>query len=232
MHSPIEFVPWDVFQSRFVWNQGEHVTLIGQSGSGKSTLAQSLLPYRKYNLVLVTKPRDDTLSRFSKLGYEVTRKWPPKDKDATKVVYWPDISSVERIDGQRQDVERLLEYVYRHGGWCLYVDEAPYVNDFLGLSQHLRLLWLQGRAMGVSMVAGAQRPRYLPLEAYSQATHLFIASNSDKQDVKRLSDISGALAPRVMAEVPQLAAHEFLYVNTRDNVLLKTNVRTRVKRRK
>ena len=226
----VPFVPWDKFLTMFRWEQGEHVTLVGHSGSGKSTLGLSLLPYRKYVTVVVTKPRDPILSKFRKQGYRIVREWPPPE-DATKVVFWPPIEKSENLETQRVDVAKCLRDIYTTGGWCVYVDEGTYVSDFLGLAQELRLLWLQGRAMGVSLVTGAQRPRYLPLEAYSQSTHLFLWVANDRYDVKRLAEIGGAVAPTVQSVIPTLAKHECLYVNTRDGELLRTNVRTRMKRK-
>jgi hypothetical protein len=109
---------------------------------------------------------------------------------------------------------RALAEIYRAGGWCVVLDETRYITDFLKLARHVELLWLQGRSLNVSMVAAAQRPRHLPLAAYSQASHLYLWNVRDRADVKRLSEISGqADIRRIQAEVQGLSKHEALYVN-------------------
>jgi len=87
--------------------------------------------------------------------------------------------------------DRALRDVYSQGGWCVYLDEARYITEFLGLSKLVELLWLQGRSLGVSVVASTQRPRHLPLAAYSQASHIYIWRNRDAQDMKRLAEMAG-----------------------------------------
>lgn len=227
----VPFVPWDRFLANFRWKQGEHITLVGHTGSGKSTLAHSILPYRRHVAVIVTKPRDPILGKFRKQGYKVVREWPP-EPGTEKVVFWPPIDSADKLETQGLAVDKCLRDIYSAGGWCVFVDEGPYVTGFLGLEREMRLLWQQGRAMGVSVVTGSQRPRYLPLEAYSQATHLFLWHANDKYDIKRLADIGGAVSADVQSVIPTLANHEVLYVNARDGELLRTNIRTRTKRRK
>src|SRR5690242_7261177 len=79
-----DVVPWDQFlATRFLWRQGEHVSLIGRTGGGKSTLALAITPKRKYVAVLGTKPRDSTLSGLLKNGEGWRRMptWNPHRQD-------------------------------------------------------------------------------------------------------------------------------------------------------
>lgn len=68
------FERWDVFLSKFKWEQGEHVTTIGPTGSGKTVLNRALLMQWRFVVVLGVKNRDKELyGPFERLGYQVER---------------------------------------------------------------------------------------------------------------------------------------------------------------
>ena len=199
--------------------------MIGPTGCGKTTLATKLLPLRKYVAVMATKPRDPILTTFKKQGYEVTREWPPPlpPEVAPKVVFWPKSETMDSIRKQGSQVRAALRDIYRQGGWTVYFDELRYVTDFLGLRQEVELLLLQGRSLGVSVVCGAQRPAWLPLTVYDQATHLFLWRETDRRNLQRMSELGGVDSAKIMRTLPRLSKHETLYVNTRDGVIYRTS---------
>ena len=138
---------------------------------------------------------------------------------------WPKVDSIDDVPDQAELFRRMLYDAYRAGGWTLYLDEARYLAEYLGLSRQMELLWIQGRSLGVTMIASAQRPRHLPLAAYSQATHLYLWRNTDRQDLRRLSEISGSVdIGMVIAAVQSLARHEVLYVDAQRGMLHTTIV--------
>lgn len=206
------------------WRQGEHLTLIGPTGCGKTTLATKLLPLRRYVAVMATKPRDPILATFKKMGYVVTREWPPRlpPEVAPRVVFWPKSETMDSIKKQVPQLRMALQDIYRQGGWTVYFDELRYVTDFLGLRQEVELLLLQGRALGVSVVSGAQRPAWLPLTVYDQATHLFLWRETDRRNLQRLAELGGVDSRKIMGILPKLSRHETLYVNTRDGTMYRT----------
>jgi hypothetical protein len=103
------------------------------------------------------------------------------------------------------------------GHWCVFADDTYYLADILGNPVHddLTEMWAMGRSHGVSLVAGIQRPAYVPLLAY-QATHLFFWRENDKRNLQRISDIGiedSALVERLVRNL-DAARRQVLYVNT------------------
>lgn len=214
---------WPTFVASLKWRQGEHVTLLGPTGAGKTTLALELLPLRKWVMVFGTKPRDPSLDRLKReYSYEVARSWPPP-AGVRRVILWPDVRRMGAVFKQQDVFAEAMEHIYEAGGWCIYMDELRYVTSTLKLAAHTELLWQQGRSLGVSLVGGTQRPAKVPLEAYDQATHLFLWRDSDKRNLDRLADISGDVdRDLIRATVTQLGRHEVLYVDTRTGRLAVT----------
>ena len=62
-YQEIPFVPWRKFESSWVWNQGEHLLVVGDTGQGKTTIQSRLLDRREFVVVFVTKTHDETISR-------------------------------------------------------------------------------------------------------------------------------------------------------------------------
>lgn len=118
-----------------------------------------------------------------------------------------------------------LGSIFHQGGWTVYVDEARYVHETLKLTPYLKLLWQQGRSLGISLVTTTQRPAYMPLEMYDQATHLFLWRDTDRINLARLSSIAGDLdRDQLREEVGKLPLHDFLYANTRTGAVLRSRV--------
>jgi len=220
----VAYVPWADFRRRLGWQQGEHVTLIGKTPSGKTTLALQLLPLRRFVAVLATKPRDPLIERLRSQGYKVTRTWPVPAEVYERVVFWPRVETMGDQWEQERAVARMLENIYAEGGWTVYLDEVRYVSEpsYLGLRSHVQLLWTQGRSLGVTVVAGSQRPAWVPLEAFSQADHLFLWRESDDANLKRVASIAGIHTKLLRELVPQLPEHQALYVNTVTGALART----------
>jgi hypothetical protein len=223
----IERMDWDAFLAQFRWEQGEHVSCIGHTGAGKTTLIRSILHRRAFVAVIATKPsgRDKTMSGIIRQGYRRITEWPPPHRGAAReqrVVLWPDFRRPEDVANQRYQVDRALREIFVAGSWCIFVDEAYYLCHYLGLTKLLELIWTQGRSIGLSLVAGTQRPAFVPLFMYSEATHLFFWRSNDEVNLKRIGGIGGKNAKLIRETVMDLPKHDCLYLNSRTGQMVIT----------
>lgn len=198
------------------WEQGEHTTLLGRTGSGKSEVATRLLELRGWVVAIFTKRRDPTIDALKAAGYVPIRSWPPP-AHVRRVILWVPFAEADDEQLQAEQIGRALREIIAEGAWTVYVDELPWLQR-LGLTKLLEAIWLQGRSIGLSLVACAQRPFGVPQAALSQATHLLIWGSKDRRDLDRLAEISGGVDKAKLREiVADLPAHAFAYVNTRND---------------
>jgi hypothetical protein len=224
----VERVEWDEFvKSRSRWEQGQHVTLIGPTGKGKTTLALAILPMRNFVVAFGTKPKDATLDKLHKSGgWRLVRKWEQMPnilhRKAMRVVLWPKYQTPRDLPGQHYEIATALHEAFAMGSWCLFVDELWYFDKFLKQREMLEMIWTQGRSVGISLVAGTQRPAHVSLLAYDQATHVFFWRDNDERNLKRISGMNGLNAQLIRSTVATLADHDVLYVNTRTGAMTVT----------
>lgn len=144
-----------------------------------------------------------------------------------KILLWPDASDPARsIHVQREVFEKALLDIFHAGGYAVHFDEAAYMARKLRLADLMETYWQQARSMRISISAATQRPADIPLEAYDQATHLFLARNRDANAQKRLGEIGGGIDGKLVARiVADLPKYDWLYVDTRDGSMVIVNVR-------
>lgn len=143
---------------------------------------------------------------------------------APRVVLWPPFRRIADVDRQREVFYRAIDDVFASGGWCLFIDELYYMAspEFANLGDELRMIWQQGRSIGISLVTATQRPAWVPLEAYSMATHVFFWRTSDKRDLDRIAGLGAHDSAMIRDTVRDLRQYEVLYVNTRTGALART----------
>jgi len=224
------FVRFDRFMDDWRWKQGEHVTTIGPTGSGKTVLNRELLRRRDYVIVLGVKNRDPELyGPFQREGYELVHNFnavPPEDIDVQRVLYVPltDKHGTEGRAVKTRKFRQVLNDVYDVGYWCVYADDIQYMADQLKLAAEFEELWILGRSEGVSVVASSQEPVDIPLQAYGQATHLFLFRNDDLRRAQRMAELAGRNREVVQETIFSLPQHEFLYINKRSGEMLRSKV--------
>jgi len=223
MSSP-ERLEWLDFIRRLDWQQGEHVALVGPTGGGKTTLALAILRARRHVIALGCKPEDATLKALTRKGsgYKLIRELDQRDRMHERYVLWPKYDRRSDIVNQQRVFRETFDELFVERNWCVFADEVTYLAKRLGLEHSLKDWWQQGRSIGLTLVGATQRPYHVPLEMWSQSTHLFIWRLTDRRDLDRIGNISGAVdTGDIRKWVTQLridppnGVHECLYVNTR-----------------
>ncbi len=219
----------DFVSSRFHYHPGEHVTFLGRTNSGKTTLAYQLLEHittpEMPVLSLVVKPRSPTVDKWRKrLQHPLTRTWPPAGASLRKKpagwTVWPKHS----FDPDRDDAMLYVKMrtammdAYKRGKRIVFADETLGLS-LLGLDKYMVVLWTRGREMPTGLWAATQKPSHIPLYAYNQATHLFLAKENDKRGRQRFGEISGFDARFIETLVMSLRKWEWLYINQDDDTI-------------
>lgn len=222
--------PWNVAYDAMNWRQGEHVTLIGPTGRGKTELTMKILENRKWVLFVATKKRDDTLKPLRSMGYRTIKtaaELNPSvgNRFVLQLDFPPRLDASELKLRHMLVLREILMRAYRQTGWTVVLDEARYICDYLGLKAEVMLLWLQGRSQGNSVVCSTQRARFIPLEAYDQATHLFLWTDPDSGNLGRNSEIIGTDVGELSLAMESMSRHDVIHINHREDTLTVTNTR-------
>ncbi len=172
-------------------------------------------------IILVVKPRDETIDEWNKkLQFPIVRDWPPHDlkrfwyRDKSGWVLWPRHAfDPEKDDKHLHDVlRRALLDAYKRGHTITVVDEAFGAANELKLAKELITIWSRGRSMGNGLWAGTQKPSHVPTWFYSQAHHLFLANDPDERNRERFGEIGGIDSKVIEEIVIGLKKFEFLYI--------------------
>lgn len=229
--------PWDRFvREYFKPSPGEHVAIIGPTGQGKTVLQNNILPLYPFVAVFATKPVDRSMDDLIRDGgYVRLAKWNPLGFNPNPIehprrVIWPDASHIDSIDLQKKVFNEAFAKIFREGGrparnpvgWAIAIDELWYIVNMLGLGKEVKVILLQGRSIGISLIAATQRPAWVPLEIYDQSTHLFFFRDNDSTNLDRISKLNKNIGSRMADMVANLDHHQVLYVNTRTGKMART----------
>lgn len=219
----ITFPREEFIEERFDYETGEHVTLLGPTQSGKSTLAGQLIDHVATEevpaVILVMKPRDKTVTKWIKqYEWKKVETWPPVrffwQKKPEGYVLWPKHTFNTDRDNDKLSDEfgRALMDSYKKGDRIVFGDEIYGLVAELGLKDDLITIYSRGSSMGCGLWAATQKPTHVPLWAYSQANHLFIANDPDERARERFGEIGGIDPKFVEYHVMRLPKYHWLYI--------------------
>lgn len=231
---------WPEFYKRFVWQQDQHVGIIGPTDSGKTNLAYSILPKRTYRTVFGFKARDKTLAALISpspiaKAYGRYKPFPVWRKEGSNVsprrLLWPreylgDLGAMISSPGRPSVVTTIfsdaMASIYRDPGWGLFIDDLWFVCNVLRMEQLVKIYLMMARSLPVPLLMASQRPAWIPLEVYDQSTHLLFARDNDEQNLSRISGIAWLSAEDIVRIVANLPMYQFLYLNTRTGYMCRT----------
>ena len=211
----------EFIRERWDYKPGEHVTFLGSTGSGKTTLGFELLQAtvnpKLPAIVLVAKPRDPVIKAHKeRFDFKMVRRWPPPLTSLRKPpgwILWPRTEFDPEKDESHfaEEFRKAILWANRHGNNIIFADDVFKLID-LGLSRELVMVWSTGRSMGSGLWVLTQKPSHIPLWAYNQAEHLFLAYEADERGRKRFAEIGGISGVDIETHVSKLKRYEWLYI--------------------
>jgi hypothetical protein len=195
-------VPWETLGPEFfnTWGRPngtvmpEHLTVYGPSGSGKTYFITYVMTVRanlrgSHAVVIATKRADPTLETA---GWPIIDKWPP-DYGQNQVIFWTRAGLTDEDQAeQRARVFRLLNQLWvPDSNMMVNWDELPYIVNDLGLRRVVGTYYREGRANGITNIAGAQRPADVTRYPHSEAGWTVAFKPKDQDDRKRVAEVFG-----------------------------------------
>jgi hypothetical protein len=163
------------------------------------------------------------MDKFLAMGFHRIPNW-GYNEVSNYLVLWPSIKGYNHVAKQRDVFADAMDAIYRQGGWCVVFDEVSYLSDTLSMDRQLKFMLQQGRSSGISIVGMTQRPAFIPLAFYDQATHLFVWRDNDRRNRQRLGELAGNASAVVQREVAGLARREVLYLHKDTGYRVRTTV--------
>jgi hypothetical protein len=166
-----------------------------------------------WSVYLWTKPRDKTISNFIvKNRFKIVTKPPFNFKrEPGKFAIKAEAKSLKDLRAAQEGLfANAMDATWMTGKLALVLDELRYLTQILGLQDAVSVLFLQARSSSITLIAGSQRPRWIPIEAMSESKHFFIGPLLDKKDRQRLAEVL-PLSTILLTE--HLLENEFVYAN-------------------
>lgn len=198
--------------------------MVGRTGCGKTTAALALLPLRSHAVFLSTKPsgKDSTVRELHAAGWHRMERWDPNEALLRRrVVLEPRYRTMADKPAQAAALREALASIFTMGGWCVAADETYHLSRNLRLDGELRDLWMQGRSLGVTLLAGTQRPVHVPVEMWTQASYSLVWRMTDRRDVDHLKE-AGASPDALKRLVQQLDRYECVVVRQTTGEMIRT----------
>jgi len=171
--------------------------------------------------MIATKPEDKTLRDYH---WPIIRKWPPP-YGTDQFIYWVrthnDADENKKI--QRAEIRDVMQKLWTPAANMIVgFDELAYLDDReeLNLKSMTQRYWREASALGITVVAGTQRPRFVSLYAFTESQWMAAFRPFDEQDGRRVAEVMGS-KKTYYDELMNLRHHEFIlrHIRTRQEVV-------------
>lgn len=167
---------------------GQKAMFTGMTGSGKTTGILNMLPayYGKQQIIIADTKGDPALERL--YGPTAT-----KLRDLPKVSKWPDNPVVlYRPNGNELAdltiLDAFCDWIYRRGNTVLVLDEIGQFARGAYAGPGLTNVYARGRTQKVTVLGGTQRPKNVPLIAFTESQWFFTFRLLYLNDRKRMGE--------------------------------------------
>lgn len=224
-----EVVPsdWPDFSAWWaqVWEQGQHVGVIGPTGSGKTTAEVALCAPRKWVAALDPKGGDETLAAS---GWERVSRWPLpyhmreqiRGGEPARIIVGKKVRTRDDRAKNRRLLAQVVPGMWEQGHWTVVIDELQLLTDrrFMNLANDVVELLIAARNRGISVVSALQRVSIGQATAGAsatvgdQVTWLAVAYTRDDRMVQRLAELLGRPVGEVRSVIRGLVPYQWVLV--------------------
>lgn len=160
--------------------------VVGTTGSGKTMLMQKLAEqaYERQPVVILDPKSRWEIPPYGEVWYG-PKESPP---ESAYIVYRPRFGA--NIPAECDEIARM---VYEQGDTYVGIDEVVPIlgSDTVNGPRGIKFLYCLGRGLGITVVAGIQRPAGAPIYFFSECEHAYVFKMRNKDDRKRVSDYFG-----------------------------------------
>lgn len=184
----------------------QHQVIVGRNGTGKTQAGIHQLSLRSYDQmpwIIFDFKGDELIGQIPKVRQLTLQ---------SEIPSVPGLYVVHPRPGQEADVEAFLWKIHAHGNIGVYIDEG------LMLGQHndaFRAILTQGRSLRIPMIVLSQRPSWLDVFLFSEATYYQVFNLNKAEDRKKMMEVVPA---DIDGKLPEY--HSYWYDVKRDITLV------------
>jgi hypothetical protein len=186
----------------------DRVLVLGATGRGKSVLLNHLGDsFRCQRLVIDTKGHEWAIPGVEPVSTAAELDW------RLPILHYASTSA-----GDLAELERVFSAAYERRNLLVVVHELADLCDFQPnqTPRSVKTYVSMGRAHGLGLLGGSQRPVEMPKRSRTEVEHVFIFPRPDPGDMPVLAQLAGVEREELLALLEQVHAehglHGFLWV--------------------